>query len=436
MAPAQNSIWHRPLTRPINPPLAGTIATDVLVIGGGMCGLLIAHKLKEAGLRCIVAEASTVGSGITKNTTAKITAQHGLLYAVLIRRFGVEKARQYYEANTRAIGQYRVLAAQYLCDFEDRTAYIYSVDDRRRLENEAEAYQKLGIPAQFDEKPPLPLKTVGALGMENQAQFHPLKLLYALAEGLEIYENTFINKIDGDTAISAHGKIRAKHIVMATHYPMVNIPGLYFMKLYQHRSYVIALEGGNFPAHMYLDENDNGYSFRTYNGLLFVGGGSHKTGKKGGGFDKIQNLAGRAYPNAAEKYRWAAQDCMTLDKLPYIGLHKTGSKGLYVATGFNKWGMTGCMVAALLLHNLIVQGKSDLEELYSPQRSMLSVQLIKNLSSAAKGLLSIGGPRCAHMGCKLHKNVAEGSWDCSCHGSRFDEGGNVIDNPAKRGIKL
>lgn len=408
------------------PTKSGKITADVLVIGGGMAGILIAHRLKQAGVNTVLAEAKTVGNGVTINTTAKITAQHGVIYESLIKRFGVEKARLYFDANTRAIKSFSELAKIHPCDFEEKTAYVYSTDDRRKLEKEAAAYQKLGVKAKIKDNPQLPVNTVGALGLEHQAQFNPLKLLKSLASGLDIRENTFISDLDED--------VKAEHIILATHFPLVNIPGLYFIKLYQHRSYVIALEGAPQVDGMYVDERDNGHSFRTYKDLLLIGGGDHKTGKQGGGFAELRGLASRAYPNARERYSWATQDCMSLDGIPYIGRHRLGAKELYVATGFNKWGMTGSMVAAELLCDLLVHGESELETLYSPQRSMLRPQLGLNLLGAAAGLLSIGGPRCAHMGCKLHFNKVERTWDCSCHGSRFDETGNLIDNPAKKGI--
>jgi len=430
------SVWSDTVYRKTRPRLENDITTDVLIIGGGICGILAAHKLKQAGVRPIVVEAKSIGNGITKNTTAKITAQHGLIYADLMKKLGVENARQYYDANTQAIQRYRELAQQFPCDVEDKTAYVYSTINRQKLEREAAAYGRLGINAQFQENPPLPFKTTGALGMEGQAQFHPLKLLYALANDLEIYENTFVCKINGRVATTSKGKIKAKNIVLATHYPLINIPGLYFMKLYQHRSYVIALENAPILGGVYVDHRDDGHSFRAYDNLLFIGGGDHKTGKHGGGYAELRTLAKQAYPHATEKYRWVTQDCMTLDNIPYIGRHRARVENLFVATGFNKWGMTGAMVAAELLSNLIVTGKSDLAELYNPGRSMISRQLFINIGSAAKGLLSLGSPRCTHMGCKLRWNAAEKSWDCSCHGSRFDKTGHVVNNPAKRGIHL
>jgi len=436
MMRAADSVWSITTDSKSRPALEGDISTDVLVIGGGMCGILVAHRLVQSGIRSVVVEAKSIGSGITKNTTAKITAQHGLIYSDLIRDLGTEKARQYYEANAQAIQRYRALARQFPCDLEDTTAYVYATNSRQKLEHESAAYSRLGIKARFQENLPLPFKTTGALGMEGQAQFHPLKLLYALARDLDIYENTFVSNIKGRVAITSKGRIKANNIVLATHYPLINIPGLYFMKLYQHRSYVIALKNATILDGMYVDYREDGHSFRTYDNLLFIGGGDHKTGKHGGGYAALCKLAKRAYPHATEKYHWATQDCMSLDKVPYIGRHRAGSENLYVATGFNKWGMSGAMVAAELLTDLIVTGKSDLTELYNPGRPMLSRQLFINIGSTAKGLLSFGSPRCTHMGCKLGWNAAEKSWDCACHGSRFDNKGDVINNPAKKGKRL
>jgi len=431
-----HSVWREETAPPKRPALVGNRTADVLVIGGGLCGILTAHKLREAGARPIVVEAKRIGEGVTQNTTAKITAQHGLIYADLIARFGTERARQYYDANIRAIAHYRDLADRIPCDLENKTAYVYATADKRKLEREAEAYHKLGISGGIVGPPPLPVETIGAVAMEGQAQFHPLKLLYGLAEDVEIYEDSFVRKLEGKLAHTAKGTIMAEHIVLATHYPLVNLLGLYFVKLYQHRSYVLALEGAQSLDGMYLDERENGLSFRTYGDLLFVGGGDHRSGKRGGGYGELETFVKRAYPGAAAKYRWATQDCMSLDKVPYIGRHRAGARTLYTASGFNKWGMTGSMVAAEVLTDLIVRGKSEIEELYSPRRSIFTGQLLANLGAATVGLLSIGRPRCTHMGCKLHRNQTEGSWDCACHGSRFDAGGHLISGPAKGRIRL
>lgn len=431
------SIWSADVSiKESRPALSGDRQTTVLVVGAGLAGILTAWRLKQIGIPCLVVEAAQIGSGVTQNTTAKITAQHGLIYNHLLQRFGLEKTQLYYQANIQAIEDYRNLANGCPCHFENKTAYVYSLNDRSRLEHEATAYNKLGLRANIIETTKLSFPTVGAIAMENQAQFNPLELITSLSDSLNIVERTFVRAIENGIAITDRGRIRADHIILTTHFPMINIPGLYFLKLYQHRSYVLALKGAPLPDGMYVDERQNGYSFRSYEDLLLFGGGDHKTGCPGGNFKELINFTTMMYPQAQIQYRWATQDCMSLDGVPYIGRHHSASKNLYVATGFNKWGITGSMVASRLICDLIANGKSELEDLYSPQRSIWTRQLAVNTSSAAANLLSIGGPRCPHMGCRLQKNPAEGTWDCPCHGSRFEAGGSIINNPAKRGLRL
>lgn len=430
------SVWSASAgVKESRPALSGDRQTTVLIVGAGLAGILTGWRLKQAGIPCIIAEAKQVGSGVTQNTTAKITAQHGLIYNQLRRRFGHEKMLLYYQANMQAIEDYRHLAVSYPCHFEEQTAYVYSLNDRSKLEREAAAYDQLGIRSNIVEAAGLPFPAAGAVAMENQAQFNPLKLLTALSDSLDIVENTFIRTIEDGFALTDNGRIKADHIILATHFPLINIPGLFFLKLYQHRSYVLALKGAPLPDGMYVDEQQGGCSFRSYEDLLLFGGGDHKTGCPGGCYKELFNLASVFYPQSQIQYRWATQDCMSLDGVPYIGRHHAAAKNLYVATGFNKWGMTGSMVASRLLCDLIIDGRSELEDLYSPRRSIWTRQLAVNTGQAALNLLSVGGPRCPHMGCRLRHNPAEGTWDCPCHGSRFDAAGKLINNPAKRRLK-
>lgn len=415
--------------------LNGNIDTDTAIVGGGLAGILCAHLLKERGIDCVVVEAKQIGTGVTCNTTAKVTAQHGLVYSQIERRYGFHAAKAYLEANLEAVDAYRHLSRGISCDFEEKTAYVYSKSDRKKLDDEATLYQRMGIDPVFLRRPPIPVSTVGALGMGHQAQFHPIKFINSVSNGLRIYENTYATHIQQGKVITKTGTVHAKRIILATHYPMVNIQGLYFMKLYQHRSYVLALSEAPDPGGMYIDEKEDGLSFRTHNGYLLLGGGDHRTGKKGGGWAELRHVAKEIYPGSQERYAWATQDCMTLDAMSYIGRYHGHNRELYVAAGFNKWGMTGCMVAARLLSELISEGSSRYALLFSPSRSMMHPQLFVNVGQAALGLLTFG-KRCSHMGCALKWNPQEHTWDCPCHGSRFDRKGNLIDNPAKRGIHI
>ena len=425
-----DSIWTRTARPPKFDSLRSDLKTDVLIIGGGMAGVLCAYKLAKAGVDYALVEADRIGGGITKNTTAKLTFQHGLIYDKLLREFGAERARLYLEANQGALEEYRALCQDIDCDFEEKDAFVYSTDSRKKLDRELNALARLGFPAEFAEHVPLPFPVAGAVKFPRQAQFHPLKFVSAIAGELRIFEHTKVLELGPGKAVTNGGTISADKIIIATHFPLLNKHGGYFLKLYQHRSYVLALENAPDVHGMYLDENEKGLSFRNYGNLLLLGGGSHRTGKKGGGWEELERFARRNYPDARETARWAAQDCMTLDGAPYIGPYSKGASGLYVATGFNKWGMTSSMAAASVLTDLVLGRDSPYAELFSPSRSVLRPQLAANALASALGLLTPTVPRCPHMGCALKYNAAEHSWDCPCHGSRFGEDGALIDNPA------
>ncbi len=424
------SIWIKEDIRPHFDKLKGNADTDVLIIGGGIAGLLCAYKLKGAGIDCILVEADKICSGITKNTTAKITLSHGLIYHKLIDRFGEDRARLYLKAQESAIDEYASLCQSISCDYEIKDNFVYSLSDKYKIERELKALTRLGVDSEFSKAADLPIEVCGAVRVRDQGQLHPLKLLYAIAKDLPVYENTKVRELTPEKAITSGGEITYKKLIVATHFPMLNKHGAYFLKLYQHRSYVIALEGVPVIDGMYVDESDNGLSFRTYGDLLLLGGGGHRTGKTGGCWKELEEFAKEHYKNAKVVAKWATQDCMTLDGIPYIGQYSSHAPNVYVATGFNKWGMTNAMVASNILCNLI-QGKSTpYDPVFSPSRSILHPQLALNAFETAVSLLTPTAPRCPHMGCALKYNRAEHSWDCPCHGSRFTEEGELIDNPA------
>ncbi len=429
------SIWTESSQRLNFKSLKGDVKTDVLIIGGGMAGILIAYFLEQAGVDYMLVEGKTIGDGITKNTTAKITSQHGLIYDKLIHDNGVEKAKQYLDANQLALKRYKEICENIDCDFEEKSAYTYSLSDRIKIEREIKAVYRLGLVAEFIEDLPLPFKTCGAIEFKNQAQFHPLKFINAIAKNLNIYENTFIKELGENAVITNAGKIIPQKIIVATHFPVINKHGMFFLKMYQHRSYVIALEDAQNIHGMYVDEAQEGMSFRNYKNLLFIGGGDHRTGEEGGNWKELRGFARKYYPNAIERYAWATQDCMTLDGIPYIGEYATNTPNLYVATGFNKWGMTSSMISAIILSDMIIGRDNPFEELFSPNRSMLKPQLLLNGVAAVVNLLKPKTKRCPHLGCALTWNKVEQTWDCPCHGSRFEKNGDLIDNPATGSLK-
>lgn len=416
--------------------LRGDIKTDVLVIGGGMAGLLTAYYLQKAGVDCVLAEADRICSGVTKNTTAKITAQHGLIYSKLLNTMGAERTALYYQANTAAIEDYAELCANIDCDFQRKDAYAYSLDDPQSLVRELDALRTIGAAADFVKAMPLPLDTVGAVRFQNHAQFEPLKFAAGISRGLKIYELTRVTEIrDGAALIDGGGNIKAENFVVTTHFPFINKYGGYFLKLYQQRAYVLALKDAQDVGGMYIDAKEGGLSFRNQGELLLLGGNSHRTGKEKDGWKPLGDFAAAYYPQSAEVSRWAAQDCMSLDGVPYVGRYSKATPGLYVATGFNKWGMTGSMAAARCLTQMLTGKESAYAGLFEPSRSVLHPQLAKNTAEAVASLLRPTSPRCPHMGCALKWNKHEHSWDCSCHGSRFTEQGALIDKPATGDLK-
>lgn len=474
------SIWDESCKFDKRQELKGDIKTDVLIIGAGITGILIGYFLKQSGREVVLIDKSEIASGNTRNTTAKITSQHDLIYNTLIEEFGEEKAKQYAYANELAIKKYNEIIKERKidCDFEEVPSYIYSLNETAQIIKEVEAAKKLGINAEFIEKIDIPLHVTGAIKFNNQAQFNPLKFLRDISKELVIYENTRAIKIEENLVSTDKGNIVANHIVIATHYPIMNAPGYYFMKMHQERSYVIALENAESIEGMYIDYEKQGYSFRNYKGLLLFGGISQRTGENesGGSYDKLREFAKEIYPNSKEKYHWSAQDCITIDGIPYIGRYSDSTPNIYVATGFNKWGMTSAMVSAMIISDLILGKDNNFSEIFSPKRFDLSLSInniandlvetaknfiaqkisipsseIQHIKNGHAGIVEYNGQKvgvykdkngkefivstkCTHLGCELHWNADELTWDCPCHGSRFDYKGNLIDSPAVKDI--
>lgn len=476
------SLWFQPELKEKKQPLIGEIHTEIAIIGGGLAGLLSAYLLSQEGRNVIVLEKGEVGCGITKNTTAKITSSHGLIYHKLIQYKGEERGREYGTANQLAISMYEKICNDLSldCDFERLPNYIYTLDNEASIEKEWKATRRLGLPASIKTETPLPFPIKAALCFEEQAQFHPIKFLKGIEKELTIYENCKVTEVKKDgTILTEEGKIHAEHIIITTHFPFINRPGYYFLRLHQDRSYLMAFdckESRHDLQGMYLDADPNGYTFRNYKNYLIIGGGGHRAGKYNplNAYHEIEESARKWYPELKTAYKWSNQDCMTPDGIPYIGTYSASTPNIYVATGFNKWGMTSSMVSAIILKDIICFGKSEYQKVFHPRRMMFSgsgtilkdtgiitVSLLKehlkiprdkldNIKQNQSGIVIHKGQRvgiyrdfnddyhmvstkCPHLGCSLEWNQNELTWDCPCHGSRFDYRGNIISNPATRG---
>lgn len=430
-----DSVWDEDVALPRFDRLRGDLRTDVLIIGGGLAGLLCAWQLRRAGVDCALVEENRILSGVSGRTTAKLTSQHGLVYGKLLNTLGKERAKLYWQANEKAVSAMKELAQKADCDFEEKTSFIYQTDGVNRLEQEAAVYDALGIPYLWQGSVPLPIPVCAAVGFSRQGQFHPVKLAAHIARGLPIYENTKALAYTGNRIETPYGSIQAEKIIVATHFPLWNKHGAYFLKLFQQRSYVIALENGPQVDGMYLDSGENGLSVRNAGNLLLLGGGGHRTGKQGQGWRLPEQAAKAWFDQGWEIARWATQDCMTLDGMPYIGAYSKRTPTVLVATGFNKWGMSSSMAAAQILADLVQEKENPYAALFSPQRSMLRRQLLVNGVESAANLLQLKTPRCPHLGCALQWNAQERSWDCPCHGSRFDRQGKRLNGPATDDLK-
>lgn len=472
------SVWSKEVEIPERSPLKEDLSVEAAVIGGGMAGILTAYALKCQGKDVVVLEADRIAGGQTRNTTAKLTCQHGMIYDKLIKHYGKEEAAVYARANKVAIDAFEWLVQekQIECEFKRVPAYLYSMNDEKKLRREAIAAHYLGIPAFFTKETELPFDLKGAVCFENQAQFHPLLFIKEISKELKIYEKTKALSVKGHEIKTEGGTVRAEHIIFATHYPITNIPGFYFLRQHQERSYVLAAEGIEKPEGIYYSVDKKGLSIRSTEEFVLLGGCAHRTGKNesGGKYDELRNIAGKYFPGFEERAHWSAQDCMPHDGLPYIGRYSLFRPYWYVATGFQKWGMTSSMLAAFIICDQICGRENPYEKLFSPWRLHIFAgakaflkdagESIKGLTKGAfhmpfkeldalpkghGGIVRIGlrrfacykdeqgkvykiSARCPHMGCELEWNPDELSWDCPCHGSRYDYRGKLLDCPAQK----
>lgn len=487
---------------PHYPSLAEDKTTDVGVIGGGMVGIMTAYLLAKAGKQVTLIEARELLNGVTGHTTAKITAQHNLIYDDLIRTFGEESARLYYEANRDGSELIQTLVEDLniACDLEQRDAIVFSTSEKytRRLEAEAQAYETLGIPGvlSYGSIDELPFAVESSLRMPRQAQFHPVQFLSFLVDeiirmGGQIYEHTRAVNISstGPTIEMENGtRIICEKVVVATHYPFNDFDGFYMSKLSISRSYALAAKiEAPVPQAMYISAESPNRSLRPItdkhgDDWLLIGGDDHQTGKSEEPTHvHYKNLEafGKKWFNLQEiSHHWSAQDMTTLDQVPYIGQMSQSSTAIFVATGFNKWGMAAGATAGQLLTDLILELPNRYANVFNPLRSKVKMkdlqQLVKKNTAVAKDLVTtkmerpsmtpddlkldqgglikvdrkkMGGYRdvhgelhlvdtaCTHLGCGVRWNDAERSWDCPCHGSRFSYTGDVLNGPAVKPLK-
>ncbi len=494
------SYWTDSVDRPTLPAYETPKSkTEVGIVGAGLTGITAAYILSKAGFKVCLLDAATVLNGTSGHTTAKITAQHGLIYHELQQHFGTEQAQQYYKANQEAKDfiESTVKKEQINCQFQEEPAFLIANDKKEleKLQLEAEAYESLGITSKWVDHPDFPFPAIAALCMDNQAMFHPvqygLDLLEAcLNNGVEVFENTRATHIEYHEhpaiVTDAGNRLFCNHIIQASHYPFYDGEAYYPIRMYADRSYLMAAKVRHpLPEGMFLHPKNPARSYRRaeINGEehLLIGGENHKTGQSDVDmFEHIKTLAADAdhyFGLEAIPYYWSAQDYVTLDKLPYVGPVSEAHPQIHVATGFRKWGMTNSANAAKLLSDLIMEKENPIATMLSPARSVkadpgyrnvisynadVAKHLVKGKFGSVKQQISDlnkneacvtmhNGKRigvykdqdenthavdttCTHLGCEVAWNNAEKSWDCPCHGSRYDFKGEVLNGPAKKAL--
>ena len=372
------------------PSLNEDIDLDILIVGGGLVGISCAYFLQKEGFNIAVIEADRICQGTTAHTTAKITSQHGLIYNKIKNQRGKDMAKVYAESNELAIIEYkRIIDENKIdCDYTHQSAYIYTQDDKyvQKIKEEVKTARDLGIEASYIEEIPFPIPIKGAIRFDKQAQFHPRKYLLGLADviynkGVQIFENTRAVNIekDGDSYIIITEKgtrIRAKRVIIATQYPFYNKEGIYFARIFPIRSYIIAIKAKEkYPGGMYINAETPTRSLRHHNThdgeLILVVGSNHMTGQSHDTekhYNELIEFAHNIFTLEEIPYRWSTQDYISLDGVPYIGNFTSDTPNLYLATGFQQWGMTSSMVSAMVIRDLIVKGESPWQDLYNPSR--------------------------------------------------------------------
>lgn len=424
------SFWENTVTLPSFDSLIDDEKTDILIIGGGITGIICAYELSKRNKKYILVEQGKIAAKTTGNTTAFITAFQETLYQDLIKDKGIKKAKEYLDLNLEAIEYYKSLSKEYDIDFKSCNAVLYSHNNINKINKEKEALQKLGFKAKETKILPLDVPIVSGLIYENQAMINPLKLIKCLSEKLNIYENTKIIKIKNNVATTdKNNKISFNHLIIATNYPILNKSTLSFMKINQKRSYVACIKDININD-TYCDIEDDGIYFRSYNNNLIIGGNDRFTKDPNNNFkDKIKEII---KDKEIINY-WSGQDSFTLDNVPYIGRYNLIHPNYYIATGFGLWGFTWAYISYKIIIDLI-EGKEQ-NKLVNPRRFVVNKQLAENIITSIKSLITTKRPRCSHLGCALNYNKIDKTWECPCHGSRYDKAGNLLDGPAQTGIK-
>jgi glycine/D-amino acid oxidase-like deaminating enzyme/nitrite reductase/ring-hydroxylating ferredoxin subunit len=483
------SPWLDGIDRPPRPTLDRDLRVDVAVVGGGIVGVTTAHRLQRAGVSVAVLEGRRVGDGVSGHTTAKLTSLHGLTYASLASAHGIEVAGAYAAANQAGLEATASLVEELAidCDFRRKPNLTYTEEagERDSIEDEVRVANAAGLRASYLEDTDLPFAIAAAVRVDDQAEFHPVRYLLGVAAALDdpepsVYEHTRAVGVSGGAVVTEGGhRVEAERVIVATQLPFLD-RGLFFARAHPERSYALTVEAtGPLPQAMYLSTESPAHSLRAvrWDGreLLIVAGEAHRLGAREPDrcFEALERFARERCGATAVVHRWAAHDYMPEDGLPYIGRLWPGSDQVLTATGMRKWGLAMGAAAASMLADRVLERENDWSGVFDPWR-VPPLRAAKPLleHNVASGLHFLGdrlrrggsadelapgegrvvgaglaqhaayrddagvlhelSARCTHLGCIVRWNAAERTWDCPCHGSRFDTRGQVLSGPASQ----
>ncbi len=360
----------------------GPRSAEFIVVGAGITGLMTAVLLARAGRDVMVVEARSVGACATGNTTAKISLLQGTHLSKALPRHGRELARAYVEGNREGMDwviehcQSRGIAVQR----EDAYTYAQSAKGVPSARLELKACQSVGLPVDWVDDADVPFPYHGGVRLPDQAQFNPMEFLDSLAtelldRGGRLVEGTRVrrvssrgNKLQVQVNNAAHNDIEleAGKLILATGIPILDRGG-YFARVKPSRSYCLAFKvPGPITRPMMISTDSPTRSVRyapiSDGELLIVGGAGHTVGRKKSptkALDELSSWTRQHFPGAEQTHFWSAQDYTPIDQLPYVGPILPNSETIFIATGFNKWGMTNGAAAALALISRILGGRMD-----------------------------------------------------------------------------
>lgn len=479
----QQSIWKT--QKKEYDSLTKDIKAQVAIVGGGIAGFLCAYELSSRGFEVVLLEAKRILEGVTEKTTAFISGLQGILYQNITKKYDLTMAKHYFDLHQEAIKEYENLVKEHniACEFVKLPSYLFTRRSAKSLLREFDALKKLGANVHYLKNlEEVSLKVNGAIKLENQATFHPLKFLLGLPITFTIYEQSRVVHFNLKEKVlyTKNAKIEAEHIVFATHFPLFTCPSLFPFKMHQSKSYCITYQNNENINGLYVEDTEDGLTLRNYKGHIIIGGGDHNTNviKKISPYETLKKEGEKLFKDSHINYKWETQDCMTMDELPYIDRLGENYKNVYIITGFNKWGMAKALMGARIIADLVENKENKFYSLCTVKRKAAIKSPVKTLGHGAnsvynffrsfctiplnnykklknneggiflvkgkkcgvykdeKGRFHFVNARCSHLKCQLNFDPHNKIFICPCHGSMYDIEGNVLIEPAIKPISI